>query len=77
MTFFPSVIDLWRNWLKRTGRRFENNIVFAWFVEREQIGEREQIEHTQMLEAETGLEAHEIVRRLLRRQNRLALFDKS
>ena len=53
MTFFPSMIDLWKNWIEENWERSENNIVFAWFVEREQIG------HTQMLEAEAGLGAHE------------------
>ena len=68
MTFFPSVIDLWENWAERNWERFDNDIVFAWVVEREQI------EHIQMLEAEIGLKAHEIVRRLLGRQNRITIF---
>ena len=68
MTFFPSMIDLWKNWIEENWERSENNIVFAWFVEQEQIG------HTQMLEAETGLEVHEIVRRPLGRLNRITIF---
>ena len=62
------MIDLWRNWIEKNWERSENNIVFAWFVEQEQIG------HTQMLGAERGLEAHEIVWRLLGRQNRITIF---
>ena len=68
MTFFPSVIDLWQNWVERNWERFDNNIVLAWVVKQEQLG------HIQMLEAETGLKAHEIVRRLLGRQNRITIF---
>ena len=65
MIFFLSIIDLWKNWVEKNWERFDDNIVLAWVVERKQI------EHTQILEVETGLEAHEIVWRLLEHQNRL------